>query len=139
MDEKRKQYLLCVSKSVKLRLRYYSDYFTDDELVEYLNDVLQKILNYINHKDLPAQLECVLIDMSVDYLRHLHNKFESDNPDAEIDMGNVSALSIGDTQISFGGAGSSVAKYDLKSHIANLDDLLMNYREQLNMFRRMRW
>lgn len=96
----------------------------------------------MNVKKLPQELLYILVNMCVDYLRYVNAQQNEDNPDAEleVDLNSISSVKIGDTSVDIGeGNSNSLSSKDLKSHYSNLDDIIFNYRAQLNMFRRLRW
>ena len=104
------------------------------------------VRNYCNIEeisDIPEALNFTWANMAVDLLKYT---YETNRTDAgaggttEVDVSEVSSLKIGDTQISLGGSGStSQRSRTLRSHVAALDQLTMNHREQLNKFRRVVW
>lgn len=131
-----------IIKKVRIRAKYIEAAFSDDELADYIDEVHQKVLNYLNVKKLPQELLYILVNMCVDYLRYVNAQQNEDNPDAEleIDLNSISSVNIGDTSVDIGeGNSNSLSSKDLKSHYSNLDDIIFNYRAQLNMFRRLRW
>ena len=131
-----------IIKKVRIRAKYIEAAFSNDELADYVDEVHQKVLNYLNVDKLPKELYFVLVNMCVDYLRYVNAQQNEDNPDAEVEigLGDISSVNIGDTSINIGkGNSDSLSTKDLKAHLSNLDDIIFNYREQLNMFRRMRW
>ena len=77
--------------------------------------------------------------MAVDLIRYQYeSNIGADDVLAGIDASDVSNLKIGDTQIALQGNNSERGK-TLKSHRPNLDQIVMNNKEQLNRFRRMVW
>lgn len=111
-----------------------------------IDEVELVIRNYCNIEetsDIPEALSFTWANMAVDLLKYT---YETNRTDAgaggttEVDAAEVSSLKIGDTQISLGGSGSaSQRSRTLRSHVAVLDQLTMNHREQLNKFRRVVW
>lgn len=111
-----------------------------------IDEVELVIRNYCNIEetsDIPEALSFTWANMTVDLLKYT---YETNRADAgaggttEVDASEVSSLKIGDTQISLGGSGSaSQRSRTLRSHVAVLDQLTMNHREQLNKFRRVVW
>lgn len=127
---------------IRRRLKFIEENFSDEEIFDIIEEVQQKVLNYINQKSVPAGLSYIIINMCVDYLRYINQVNVSSDPDAEVDVnpGSVASISIGDTSIGLGtGDTESLEKTILKSHTADLDAFIFNYKEQLNAYRRMRW
>lgn len=111
-----------------------------------IDEIEQTIKNYCNIAEIPKQLTYTWANMVCD----LHNHdcwVNKDNNSKEDDFGNlqvngsdVNSVRVGNTTVSFGSGGSTNSrKRALNSHMANLDDLILNYREQLNKFRKMVW
>ena len=86
-----------------------------------LAEVEQYIKNYCNITKVPQELYFVWANMAADLLRY--------NPDAET-SGKVSSISEGDTSVSF-------AKEDAIR--VYLNQLQLDYRQQLQSFRKVRW
>lgn len=84
----------------------------DDLLSFLLESTEQKILNYCNLKELPAELEHVLIEMAARFYN---------SPD-----GVAASMRVGDTSVNF-----STAKDE--------QNIIHDYKAQLNRFRRMSW
>ena len=111
-----------------------------------IDEVELVIRNYCNIEEtsnIPEALSFTWANMAVDLLKYT---YETNRTDAgaggttEVDASEVSSLKIGDTQISLGGSGSASQRSRiLRSHVAVLDQLTMNHREQLNKFRRVVW
>ena len=52
----------------------------------------------------------------------------------------MNSIRVGDTTITFGsGSDTMVYNKNMRSHQANLDDVILNYKAQLKKFRRMVW
>ena len=104
-----------------------------------INEVEEVIKNYCNIDTIPEALKFTWANMSVDLIRYQHElNTNADDVLAGIDASDVSNLKIGDTQIALQGNNSERSKI-LKSHRPNLDQIVMNYKQQLNRFRRMVW
>lgn len=97
------------------------------------------IENYCNIDEVPEALNFTWANMATDLARYTYAKTTSENDIlAGIDISDVSNLKMGDTQIALqGGSGSRHSA--LKSHRPNLDEIVFNYKEQLNKFRRLVW
>ena len=65
---------------------------------------------------------------------------EDGNEDISISSSGVNSVRVGNTTISFGsGSDTSTRNRALRSHQANLDQLILDYKSQLNKFRKMVW
>lgn len=102
-------------------------------------EVEQAIKNYCSISSVPDALRFTWANMAVDLLRYELASSEGPNKDEEVDMSGVSSIRMGDTTINLGGGVNSSYGRAINSHKANLDDIVMNHREQLHKFRRMVW
>lgn len=102
-------------------------------------EVEQTIKNYCNIESVPEALNFTWANMAVDLIKYQTAVNAPDDILGSISPSDVSAVKVGDTQITLGGNAESEQSRISKSHQANLDILLMNYKEQLNKFRRMVW
>lgn len=118
-----------VLATVKLRLRLDDSH---DALIDsYVQEIGQRILHYTNMTDIPAELEHTWASMVVDALR-------IDQPNDEqiaATVGGGESMKIGDTSVTSGGSGGGLSNTS-KSVI---DQVVLNYRIDLNRYRRMRW
>ena len=85
--------------------------------------------NYCNRNDIPARARFLLANLAVDLLKSQHAADGNDGSD--IPAGELGSITVDDVSLSFDAS--------KRSHVVNLDDILLNYREQLNQFRKMRW
>lgn len=110
---------------------------TEPEKELAVGEVEQVIKNYCNIDEVPEALNYTWANMAVDLIKY---NYESNNSGGEVaaDAADVSSIKVGDTQIQLGGGSNSRAKV-LNSHRPNLDQIVMNYKSQLNKFRRMVW
>lgn len=105
-----------------------------------IDETEQVIKNYCNINLVPAGLNFTWANMAVDLLKYTYASNSADTSSAEPDSAEVSSVKIGDTQIQLGGASTTNQRAAaLRSHTAMLDSITMNYKEQLNKFRRMVW
>ena len=103
-----------------------------------LAETEQQIKNYCHIDAIPEALYFVLADMTADLLLY---ELEAERPSAGAGAsGSVTAISEGDTSVSFG---KSEAQTDrerlLGNHRQMLDKLILDYRQQLQAFRKLRW
>lgn len=113
--------------------------FVDSEIEACLKEVEQVIKNYCRIPEIPVALKYTWCNMSLDLLLYNHevNTMPDDVLDA-FDPSDVSTIKVGDTSISLGDKyRNNQRSRVLQSHNANLDDIVTNYRAQLNQFRRL--
>ena len=113
--------------------------FTDDDILAGLKEVEQAIKNYCSVPSVPVALSYTWCNMTLDLLLYQHEVNTTPNDVLEaFDPSDVSTVKIGDTSISLGDKyRNNVRSRTLQSHNANLDDIVTNYRQQLNGFRRL--
>lgn len=128
--------------SAKVKALITAGAITDVDIQLAVDETAQSIRTYCNIDvsiPLPVELNFTHANMAVDLLKHTY-AVNSTDLDAEVDAAEVSSIKIGDTQIQLNGASTTNARAAaLRSHKATLDDVVMNYREQLNKFKRMVW
>lgn len=96
-----------------------------EEVIEYwANSTKSYILNYCNLKELPEELVPILIEMTC-----LRIRYNNDGLGAGIK--NISSVNDGSQSVSYALAGQRSFSSD--------DDLLNQYKTQLNRFRRLKW
>ena len=112
---------------------------TDDDILACLKEVEQAIKNYCHIPEVPVALKYTWCNMSVDLLLYQHEVNTTPNDVLEaFDPSDVSTIKVGDTSISLGDKYRNNARSrTLQSHNSNLDDIVLNYRAQLNNFRRL--
>lgn len=115
---------------------------TDADILGSIEEVEASIRNYCHFRliePMPLGIRFVWANMSVDLVRYETAKAKADagtESEADVSTSNLTSIKIGDTQLGFSASGNgSTASTAIKSHTANLDDLLMNYKEQLKCFR----
>lgn len=121
---------------------------SDDEIDIALDEVEQVILNYCNIYVVPEELFYTWANMVVDLIRF---QFTTNNNDNGVGGGTdengvalgmaINSLSVGDTTTKFTINSSATDNNSkaLSSHIPLLDDLVMNYKNQLQKFREVWW
>lgn len=103
-----------------------------------LSEVEQAIKTYCCIPSVPDSLHFVWCRMAIDLINFDHETATKpeDVLDA-FDPSDVSTIKVGDTSISLGDKyRSNQRSRILQSHQSNLDDIVMNFRAQLNMYRR---
>jgi hypothetical protein len=132
---------MTVLEIVQLKLK---DTGISSEICELaVDEVAQVIKNYCNIDSIPEALKYTWANMAVDAAKYQYASTNNDTSKLDdISVGDVSSIKIGDTNISFANQGQGATterERAVKSHNANLDSLVMNYKDQLNKFRRMVW
>lgn len=116
-----------------------SDHAPDDIMLA-VDEIEQVVLNYCMIPLVPFALRFTLANMTIDLLNY-HEELNKDMDAVsmlDIDMADVSSVKVGDTRIDIGdGSKSTSRKRLLGAHKVNLDAITMNYRQQLNQFRRL--
>lgn len=108
-----------------------------------IEEVELVIKNYCNINNVPEELKFTWANMTIDLLRYQHESNLSTEASGNIDdinIGDVSSLKIGDTSVNLGsGSISNAHNIAMRSHYPNLDEIIMNYKSQLQRFRKMVW
>lgn len=104
------------------------------DITSYIDEVEMSIKNYCNIDSVPEELKFVWVSMTMDYFRWL----QASKPDPS--SGNVSptvltSLREGDTSLGFSVDTSAIAH----SSQNVLDQVVLNYQDQLNRFRKVVW
>jgi hypothetical protein len=106
-----------------------------------LEEVAYTITNYCNLTEVPDGLVFTQANMALDLARYENelSKTPADLDAADVDIDSISAVKIGDTNVTLGGNKGSVRTSTLRGHQIRLDNLLLDYKAQLNKFRKMVW
>ena len=122
-----------------------------DQLQILVEEVELSILNYCNIDEVPEALKFVWANMVVDYWRYLCELATANSSsESETELGSsttstmVTSIREGDTQISFAAdpkSSSSNTSYDGNAHTMSgvLNNIVLNYTDSLNKFRRIVW
>ena len=118
-----------------------------DTLLNYnVDEIEQTIKNYCNLDYVPKELTYTFVNMVCDLNTYDsqvvqdNTPSEDGNEDISISPSGVNSVRVGNTTISFGsGSDTSTRNRALRSHQANLDQLILDYKSQLNKFRKMVW
>lgn len=108
--------------------------FADDQLIECLSEVEQKILNYCHLFEVPDPLIYTWANITRDLIIY-ENDSLSEKSDIEV-SGAITSIKEGDTQISYGSDVSIANKHNMSNVI---DGLLFNYKADLKRFRKIEW
>ena len=111
-----------------------------------IDEIEQTIKNYCNLDYVPKELTYTFVNMVCDLNTYDsqvvqdNTPSEDGNEDISISSSGVNSVRVGNTTISFGsGSDTSTRNRALRSHQANLDQLIRDYKSQLNKFRKMVW
>ena len=125
---------------VKRKLESKNLSIDNDEISDYVEEVLQVICNYCHIKEVPFALRFTAANMSVDYIlsfsQEAAQEIEGDDAMVAGTSGEVASISEGGTSISFktkqgGGAGGSILTPEERTAA-----LVLSYEPQLKVFRR---
>ena len=114
-------------------------------LDEPLDEVRQAICNYCNIDFVPLELKYVWANMVVDLWRWMQSLAVDNSSSGQPNVSGmsvmVSSLKEGDTTVNFSAATSahSVQAGSAHSIAGALDQVVTNYQDQLNRFRRVVW
>lgn len=113
--------------------------FADEDILAALQEVEQAIKNYCSIPAVPQALKYTWCNMSIDLLLYNHEVNTTPNDVLEaFDPSDVSTIKVGDATVSLGDKyRNNVRSRTLQSHNTNLDDIVTNFRAQLNQFRRL--
>lgn len=99
----------------------------EDRILDmYIEEVGQSIKTYCNRSDIPKELRFVHANMVIDFINSENRKSD---PEAQ---SSIASIREGDTTVQFGSA-----KVDSRERAT--EQLLFNYSQQLNKFRKLRW
>lgn len=128
--------------SSKVKSLLASGVITNTDIEIGILEVEQAIKNYCNieiDEILPQELMFVHANMTVDLIKYTYIS-NSSGEDDNIDTSQISSIKMGDTTVQIGSASSNNTRTTtLRSHRPNLDEIVMNYKQQLNRFRKMVW
>jgi hypothetical protein len=100
--------------------------YSDKVIQLHIDEVGQSIKIYCNRTDIPQELTYVHANMVIEQIEGKERKAADD------DNRVVTSIKEGDVQVSYGSKSSTLSE-------VSADDLLHNYKKQLNKFRKMRW
>lgn len=115
-----------------------------DAVINYhIRSVIRKVKNYCHREDLPDALIEVIIEMVVrQYVAWLAAEAEAEGGGGGTESGGVAgivgSISRGDISISYDNSSEAVEAATVKASAWKLptDDILLDYRAQLNAFRK---
>lgn len=113
------------------------------ELKMLIEEVKESILNFTNRSEVPKPLNFVWANMVVDYINYLQMSRKPDDEGSEsgveglqVKLGKVTKIKIGDTDFSLSDDSSTTFGVSDGSHYVNLDEIVLNYKDQLIQYRR---
>lgn len=114
---------------VKLRLKLPDDSLKDT-VMDYIEEIENRILHYCHVPAVPDGLKFTWVSMTMDVLR-----VELPTEDAIAETADTGVnVKVGDTSVSPAG-GKSVTNMSKSA----IDDVVLNYRIDLNRYRKLRW
>lgn len=123
---------------IRTKLGSISESVTDDELDLAIEEVSRVIKNYCNILSIPDDLIFTHANMTVDLIRYQITKSGSSSGSTSGSIsavGNISSVKLGDMNLSISSTGTG----DSNAHTNMLDDLVLNYKTQLDQFREIWW
>lgn len=116
-----------------------SEAITNEQRQLAIAEIEQQIMNYCHINAVPSALCFVVASMAADLLRY-ETEAGRQHTGEGAPQGSVTALSEGDTSVSFGKPEAEADRARLLGeHRQMLDMLILNYREQLQAYRKLRW
>jgi hypothetical protein len=100
--------------------------YNDKVIQLHIDEVGQSIKIYCNRTDIPQELTYVHANMVIEQIEGKERRAADD------DNRVVTSIKEGDVQVSYSSKSSTLSE-------VSADDLLHNYKKQLNKFRKMRW
>ena len=107
-----------------------ADVLQNTELVlSCIDEVCEAVKIYCNIRNVPADLKYTIANMAIDLLSSMTNKgFIADSTLSTIPQTNISSIKDGDSEIKFNSSNKS-----------KIDDIVFNYKSQINKFRLLKW
>lgn len=103
------------------------DELPNEKLLDvYMSEVRHAILTYCNRNDIPSALNFILANMVVDLIHQESRKAEPD------EQSTVKSIKEGDTSIEYGSVSKTTSEI-------STENVLYDYKSQLNRFRKLRW
>lgn len=125
---------------------------SEHDWLNVIERVEQEIAIYCNLRTVPRDLRYTWASMCVDYMRYWlaasgsTDGDQGQTPEQAQEAMIAESIKVGDADVKYSNrtlavddTGGRARVMALGSHQPDLDDIIMNYREQLNKFRRMTW
>lgn len=117
---------------INLKLGALASSISEDLLNMSIDEVTTVIKNYCNIRNIPEGLKYTHANMVVDLIKYVYTSTGGTTSSSGITAGGVvSSVKLGDMNLNITSSGSS----DATAHKNALDDILMNYINQLNLYR----
>ena len=100
-------------------------------------EIEQAIKNYCLIPEVPAALYFTAANMAIDLINYTYAQTHAETDSETLGTGGLTSIRMGDTTLSFNPSSPSSERGKiLAGHNPKLDTLIMDYRSQLNQFRR---
>jgi len=128
---------LLIQKLTRLK-KYDSAEHTHDVLLGYVDEVTQTVENYCQIPHILFAMRFIVVNMCSDYVIYGDEVGKDiEEVDLNADPADLSSVKVGDVTIGLGDKyRSNMRKTVLNAHTYDLDSVLLNYKDQLNRFRR---
>ena len=128
---------LLIQKLTRLK-KYDSEEHTHDVLLGYVDEVTQTVENYCQIPRILFAMRFIVVNMCSDYVIYGDEVGKDiEEVDLNADPADLSSVKVGDVTIGLGDKyRSNMRKTVLNAHTYDLDSVLLNYKDQLNRFRR---
>lgn len=127
--------LSSILELVKLKLK--NDSISDTEINYAIEEIVQVVSNYCNLDidKIPKALQFTVANMVVDLVKSQNlNSLDPSDIQNNVGIGSIASVKSGDTEIKFTRNGNGTG-----AHVSDVDSVTMNYKAQLNKFRRIKW
>lgn len=126
-----------------VQMKINDDLILEEDMFLAVDEVGQVIKNYCNISTVPDELKYTWANMAVDlllYTRVSQADYDTSGDNETIGINDIQKIELGDTELWLGNTSrTSKTSKALDSHSANLDKIVMEYKAQLQKFRRMVW
>ncbi len=118
--------------------KYDEDVHTSDVIAGYVEEVVQAVENYCQIPCIYYTMRFIVTQLCADYIIYDDEVAKDVSTiDMDADPADLSSIKIGDVTIGLGDKyRSNIRKTILNAHTYDLDSFLLNYKDQLNRFRR---
>lgn len=87
--------------------------------------------NYCNRDDVPSKANFLIANLAADLLRGQYKTSSAAAASADVNPAELASISVDDVSLSFDAS--------KRAHVITLDDVVLNYKTQLNSFRKIQW
>lgn len=126
-----------------VQMKIKDDLILEEDMLLAIDEVGQVIKNYCNISVIPEELKYTWANMAVDLLLYTNVSradFDTSGDNETIGINDIQKIELGDTELWLGNTSRTTkTSKALESHSANLDRITMEYKSQLQKFRRMVW